>query len=147
MKLAARTPAGISGTHKNLRSPCNLPNLFSCQISSSSTYVDLPRVSRYESYSLPSRANPRAPPTQCSTPAYADLQHQIGLSDPRALAPNPWVLVELTGIEPVASWLQTRRSPSRATAPTRSFVFGHRSLAKPADDEGLGPTADSGGPG
>ena len=24
-----------SGTHKNLRSPCNLPNLFSCQISSS----------------------------------------------------------------------------------------------------------------
>jgi hypothetical protein len=26
-------------------------------------------------------------------------------------------LVELTGIEPVASWLQTRRSPSWATAP------------------------------
>jgi len=23
-----------------------------------------------------------------------------------------WFLVELTGIEPVASWLQTRRSPS-----------------------------------
>src|SRR5437660_12743377 len=40
-KKPPRTPAGISGTHKNLRSPCNLPNLFSCQISSSSTYVDL----------------------------------------------------------------------------------------------------------
>jgi hypothetical protein len=25
---------------------------------------------------------------------------------------NAWGLVELTGIEPVASWLQTRRSPS-----------------------------------
>src|SRR5436305_1735093 len=35
MKLPLRTPAGISGTHKNLRSPCKLPNLFSCQISSS----------------------------------------------------------------------------------------------------------------
>jgi hypothetical protein len=30
------------------------------------------------------------------------------------------LLVELTGIEPVASWLQTRRSPSWATAPQPS---------------------------
>ena len=41
--LNAPHPSRVfSGTHKNLRSPCNLPNLFSCQISSSSTYVDLP---------------------------------------------------------------------------------------------------------
>jgi hypothetical protein len=35
------------------------------------------------------------------------------LSQPFALTEN-WelILVELTGIEPVASWLQTRRSPS-----------------------------------
>src|ERR1700747_643577 len=46
-----RTPAGISGTHKNLRSPCNLPNLFSCQISSSLA-CQLSRVCSYEPYSL-----------------------------------------------------------------------------------------------
>jgi hypothetical protein len=28
------------------------------------------------------------------------------------IQPNYEILVELTGIEPVASWLQTRRSPS-----------------------------------
>jgi hypothetical protein len=32
--LTTHTPAGISGTHKNLQ-PCRLPNLFSCQTSSS----------------------------------------------------------------------------------------------------------------
>jgi hypothetical protein len=30
----------------------------------------------------------------------------------RRLTANDGILVELTGIEPVASWLQTRRSPS-----------------------------------
>ena len=39
---ASRTPAGfLSGTHKNLQ-PCRLPNLFSCQISSSSAFADYP---------------------------------------------------------------------------------------------------------
>ena len=36
-----------------------------------------------------------------------DAQHR---ADPNL--ENTIVLVELTGIEPVASWLQTRRSPS-----------------------------------
>jgi len=35
-----RTPARI-GTHKNLQ-PCRLPNLFSCQTSSSSAFADCP---------------------------------------------------------------------------------------------------------
>ena len=45
-----RTPAGFSlGTHKNLQ-PCRLPNLFSCQISSSDQLVSWlsPSLSRYE---------------------------------------------------------------------------------------------------
>ena len=63
-----------------------------------------------------------------------DAQHQIGVPtcaaspDPKLainsmiriidetnewrLTPDNRILVELTGIEPVASWLQTRRSPS-----------------------------------
>jgi hypothetical protein len=42
---------------------------------------------------------------------------------PRQMIDSPITifLVELTGIEPVASWLQTRRSPSWATAPTFSI--------------------------
>jgi hypothetical protein len=45
------------------------------------------------------------------------LTPNIGLAvppSPYPLAANSWplILVELTGIEPVASWLQTRRSPS-----------------------------------
>ena len=55
-----------------------------------------------------------APPTRMA---------QIGTSNPpklitestnltRRLPHSPSFLVELTGIEPVASWLQTRRSPS-----------------------------------
>ena len=65
----------------------------------------LSRLSSYGSYSLQSLTNLRplhdseVPPTQCSMPAIAGTQHQAEL-------------VELTGIEPVASWLQTRRSPS-----------------------------------
>jgi hypothetical protein len=39
--LTIHTPAGISGTHKNLQ-PCRLPNLFSCQTSSSLTCVSCP---------------------------------------------------------------------------------------------------------
>src|SRR5215813_1976744 len=70
-----------SGTHKNLRSPCNLPNLFSCQISSSSTYVDLPalagmscslasfrnQLKRREAPKTKLKLTTGAHPTQCST--------------------------------------------------------------------------------
>ena len=35
-----------------------------------------------------------------------------GFANDNQLATSDWFLVELTGIEPVASWLQTRRSPS-----------------------------------
>ena len=44
-------------------------------------------------------------------PAFADTQYRIGccISNDRDIE---GLLVELTGIEPVASWLQTRRSPS-----------------------------------
>ncbi len=52
-----RTPAGFSlGTHKNLQ-PCRLPNLFSCQISSSPACAGSPCLSRYGSYSTPKCAN------------------------------------------------------------------------------------------
>jgi hypothetical protein len=52
-----RTPAGFSlGTHKNLQ-PCRLPNLFSCQISSSPACAGSPCLSRYGSYSTPKYAN------------------------------------------------------------------------------------------
>jgi hypothetical protein len=39
---------------------------------------------------------------------------QRAYHDPNGIShrPSPSELVELTGIEPVASWLQTRRSPS-----------------------------------
>src|ERR1700730_9699687 len=52
-----RTPAGFSlGTHKNLQ-PCRLPNLFSCQISSSPACAGSPRLSGYGPYSTPKCAN------------------------------------------------------------------------------------------
>jgi hypothetical protein len=54
--LTTHTPAGISGTHKNLQ-PCRLPNLFSCQISSSPACAGSPCLSRYGSYSTPKCAN------------------------------------------------------------------------------------------
>src|SRR6267378_3581330 len=76
-----RTPAGFSlGTHKNLQ-PCRLPNLFSCQTSSSPTCVSCP----------PGRVE--LLPTQCSAPKQlslnrepihgrcCDAQHQVGGAD------------------------------------------------------------------
>jgi hypothetical protein len=39
-------------------------------------------------------------------------QESTNLADYRLLTTYYCALVELTGIEPVASWLQTRRSPS-----------------------------------
>jgi hypothetical protein len=112
----ASTPQqGTSGTHKNLQ-PCRLPNLFSCQISSS-LRSQLNRLGGFGLF-----------PTQCSTSGSGlfclphDAQHWIrGCFGLALLACNNLMrqaeprfinLVELTGIEPVASWLQTRRSPS-----------------------------------
>ncbi len=44
MQICLRTPAGFSlGTHKNLQ-PCRLPNLFSCQISSSEPSLAQPGI-------------------------------------------------------------------------------------------------------
>jgi hypothetical protein len=39
-----------------------------------------------------------------------DAQHQVESSNGQIMLGQ--IMVELTGIEPVASWLQTRRSPS-----------------------------------
>jgi hypothetical protein len=56
-----------------------------------------------ESCKLPTASNPMF------DAKFVDAQHQTEIVRSAALA---WKLVELTGIEPVASWLQTRRSPS-----------------------------------
>ena len=68
LKLPLRTPAGISGTHKKLRSPCRLPNLFSCQISSSLTFASCPPW-RVWVLLTSECANSLVPPTQCSAPS------------------------------------------------------------------------------
>jgi hypothetical protein len=67
---------GFSGTHKNLQ------RLVICPIYSVVKYrprwlAPAARLSGYGSYSFQSRANPRIPPTQCSTPIRIDVQHQI----------------------------------------------------------------------
>src|SRR5882762_1154859 len=68
-----RTPAGFSlGTHKNLQ-PCRLPNLFSCQTSSSDGRWLLvvgcwPRTLRTICASCPPR-RVELLPTQCSAPS------------------------------------------------------------------------------
>jgi hypothetical protein len=60
-------------------------------------------------------SNPSAVATFCSQsrPIEHEPNH-VFLANPNELSHirQPQSLVELTGIEPVASWLQTRRSPS-----------------------------------
>jgi hypothetical protein len=52
--------------------------------------------------------NPSAPTITMNTPGTKRKSSNIASMRP----PRGEILVELTGIEPVASWLQTRRSPS-----------------------------------
>src|SRR5690348_7678370 len=112
-------PSRLSlGTHKNLQ-PCRLPNLFSCQISSSelalipaSASVGCFKVSRLKvSRSLqPCDFETLKPLIQPNVRRQATFSNR-DTDSVVVLTPNIG-LVELTGIEPAASWLQTRRSPS-----------------------------------
>jgi hypothetical protein len=55
-----------------------------------------------------------APPTRMATIGISSGPKPVieSINLIRRLLHSPSFLVELTGIEPVASWLQTRRSPS-----------------------------------
>ena len=124
-KSAPHTPAGfLQALIKIYVSPCNLPNLFSCQISSSLTCVSYPAYAGMSLTNpgvckLPSSSNPMFdanPAITGSRKLKSNIELEFGSgglsnldADPSTPSQN---LVELTGIEPVASWLQTRRSPS-----------------------------------
>jgi len=66
-----------SGTHKNLRSPCNLPNLFSCQISSSLTFASYPLLQVWVLLTLkPCGPESSSNPMFDANLIFIDAQHQ-----------------------------------------------------------------------
>jgi hypothetical protein len=62
-----RTPAGFSQALIKIYTPCNLPNLFSCQISSSPACAGCPPKRVW--VLLPRGVQPLSHPTQCSAPS------------------------------------------------------------------------------
>jgi hypothetical protein len=103
LRLASATPADIRQLIKFNTQPCRLPNLFSCQTSSAA-----------EAASRLGGSSKFLPVTQRQTRwRSATIRFPSVYSFRRSqLLKDSGKLVELTGIEPVTPWLQTRCSPS-----------------------------------
>ena len=114
-------------THKNLTLRlCSYINLFSCQISSYGSSPSLRRLSGYgliraSGFHLATFIQLKMALNNCCSPDLSNDRRQPNLwlapsigqkFDLACFDPIPCDLVELTGIEPVTSCLQSRRSPN-----------------------------------